>query len=85
MINMVYTDINIEEIKDWLKENLCEERYIHTLGVMDAAVELAQMFNLDVEKARLAGVLHDAANVFLTKNCWKLFTNIFPRFMIVNC
>lgn len=64
MINMAYTDISIPEIEHWLKDNLVEERYIHSLGVMEAAVELAQMFNLDVEKARLAGLLHDAAKCF---------------------
>ena len=61
---MAYTDISIPEIEHWLKDNLVEERYIHSLGVMEAAVELAQMFNLDVEKARLAGLLHDAAKCF---------------------
>ena len=79
MINMVYTDINIEEIKDWLKENLCEERYIHTLGVMDAAVELAQMFNLDVEKARLAGVLHDAAKCFSNEKLLEIIHEHIPE------
>lgn len=64
MINMVYTDIKIEDIENWLKDNLVDERYVHSLGVMEAAVELAQMFNLDVEKARLAGLLHDCAKCF---------------------
>lgn len=61
---MAYTDIKIEDIENWLRENLVEERYIHSLGVMEAAVELAQMFKLDVEKARLAGLLHDCAKCF---------------------
>ena len=58
---MVYTNISIQEIENWLKNNLVEERYIHSLGVMESAVELARMFHLDIEKARLAGLLHDAA------------------------
>ena len=61
---MVYTNKSIDEIESWLKENLCEERYIHSLGVMEAAVELAQMFNMDVEKAKITGLLHDAAKCF---------------------
>ena len=58
---MAYTNISTQEIEHWLKDNLVEERYIHSLGVMEAAVELAQIFHLDIEKARLAGLLHDAA------------------------
>lgn len=52
------------EIKKWLKENLNEERYIHTLGTAQCAKELAQEFNLDCEKAYRAGLLHDCAKCF---------------------
>lgn len=52
------------EIKKWLKENLNEERYIHTLGTADCARELAKKFNLDDNKAYLAGLLHDCAKCF---------------------
>lgn len=52
------------KIKEWLKANLNEERYIHTLGTADAAVELAHIFGLDGEKAELAGLLHDSAKCF---------------------
>ena len=45
---MAYTENKIEEIQNWLKENLYEERYIHSIGVMEAAVELAQMFDMDI-------------------------------------
>lgn len=52
------------KIKQWLKENLNEERYLHTLGTADCARELAQRFKLDEEKAYLAGLLHDCAKCF---------------------
>lgn len=52
------------EILKWLKENLNEKRYIHTLGTADCAKELAQKFGLDSEKAYLAGLLHDCAKCF---------------------
>ena len=61
---MAYTENKTDEIKNWLKENLYEERYIHSIGVMEAAAELAAMFNMDIEKARLTGLLHDAAKCF---------------------
>lgn len=52
------------EILKWLKENLNEKRYIHTLGTADCAKELAQEFGLNSEKAYLAGLLHDCAKCF---------------------
>ena len=52
------------EILKWLKENLNEERDRHTLGTAQCAKELAQKFNLDEEKAYLAGLLHDCAKCF---------------------
>lgn len=51
-------------INNWLKENLSEERYFHTLGTADCAKELAKKYNLDYEKAYLAGLLHDCAKCF---------------------
>ena len=55
---MVCTKNNI---LDWLKMNLNEERYLHSIGVSQKAEELAIKFNLDVEKAKLAGLVHDCA------------------------
>lgn len=54
----------MDYINNWLKENLNEERYIHTLGTANCAKELAKKFNLDEEKAYLAGLLHDCAKCF---------------------
>lgn len=76
---MAYTDINTQEIENWLKDNLVEERYIHSLGVMEAAVELARMFNLDVEKARLAGLLHDAAKCFPNEKLFEIIKEHIPE------
>ncbi|MEB3287444.1 MAG: bis(5'-nucleosyl)-tetraphosphatase (symmetrical) YqeK [Vampirovibrionales bacterium] len=42
------------------------ERFEHSLGVCEAAIELAQGFGLctnDIEKAMIAGILHDAAKL----------------------
>lgn len=52
------------EILNWLKNNLNEERYIHTLGTAECAKELANKFNLNSEKAYIAGLLHDCAKCF---------------------
>ena len=57
----MYTKYSINEIKEMLKASLSYERYIHSLGTMEKAMELARKFGLDVEKAQTAGLLHDCA------------------------
>lgn len=61
---MNYTKINETEIKNWLKDNLNEERYIHSLGTAQCAEELAERYGLDKDKAYIAGLLHDCAKCF---------------------
>ena len=56
--------MNYTEILNWLKNNLNEERYIHTLGTAECAKELANKFNLNSEKAYMAGLLQDCAKCF---------------------
>ncbi|MEB6548024.1 bis(5'-nucleosyl)-tetraphosphatase (symmetrical) YqeK [Heyndrickxia sporothermodurans] len=42
-------------------EQLTEKRYIHTLGVAETAVHLAEKYRVDVKKAELAAIFHDYA------------------------
>lgn len=51
----------IEQIKKELKNMLSEKRYIHSIGVMKMASELAKIYNVDIEMAQIAGLLHDNA------------------------
>lgn len=51
----------IEKIEEDLRKNLSEKRYKHSIGVMEMAGELAQLYGADVETAKLAGLLHDIA------------------------
>ena len=44
-----------------LKKTLDAQRFAHTLGVEKTARSMAAMFGADVEKAGLAGLLHDCA------------------------
>lgn len=53
--------LTIEEIKAYLKENLKESRYTHTLGVAKCAVELSKINNISLERAEIAGLAHDVA------------------------
>lgn len=57
----MYTKYSIEEIKERLKSCLNEERYVHSIGVMEKAMQLAKEFNCDIDKAQVAGLLHDCA------------------------
>lgn len=50
-----------EEMQAKLKSRLKPGRYVHSLGVAETAVFLAERFQADVEKARIAGLLHDCA------------------------
>ena len=58
--------INIDTIRKKVKENQSEKRYEHTMGVMYTAAALAMRYHVDVEKALLAGLLHDCAKAYST-------------------
>ena len=49
------------KIKKALKKELDKDRYEHTLGVMYTSACLAMANDYDMEKAQLAGLLHDCA------------------------
>lgn len=51
----------LEEYKAILQKRLSAKRYTHTVNVAQSAVKLAQMYDVDVDKAYLAGLLHDYA------------------------
>lgn len=44
-----------------VRAELTEHRYIHTIGVMETAIELAKRYGADVKKAELAAIFHDYA------------------------
>lgn len=52
---------NYEEINTYVKEHLSEKRYNHSLGVSKRAVQLANIYGENEEKARLTGLMHDIA------------------------
>lgn len=56
--------MNYEAMKEELGKRLQQKRYEHSLGVADTAAALAGRFGVDVEKARVAGLLHDCAREY---------------------
>lgn len=51
----------VDEIKDYLKNNLKPSRYGHTLGVVNTAIKLAKVYGEDIKKAEIAALCHDVA------------------------
>ena len=51
--------INYDRFDKVLKARMGEKRYIHSVNVATEAKRLAKKYGADVEKARLAGILHD--------------------------
>lgn len=44
-----------------IKPRMPEKRYIHTLGVMETAIELAGRYHEEPKKAEIAAIIHDVA------------------------
>lgn len=55
---------DIEKIKEDLKNSLSEFRFEHSILVADEAKKLALHYNLNPEKAYIAGLVHDIAKEF---------------------
>lgn len=53
--------LDINEIKTQLRPNINKDRYEHCMRVAETAQALALRFNLDANKAYIAGLLHDCA------------------------
>ena len=54
-------EICIRDLKKDLKKSMDESRYEHTLGVMYTSAALAMRYECDLDKALLAGLMHDCA------------------------
>lgn len=52
---------NIDEITSFLRQNLTEKRFVHTIGVAETAKSLAEKWGADSDSAFLAGLVHDCA------------------------
>ena len=70
------TDYTTEDIKKWLRENLNDERYEHSLGTADCARELAKKYGLDEEKAYFTGLIHDCAKCLPKDETYKILANL---------
>lgn len=58
----------ITEMKKLLKDSLPHKRYKHSLAVYDTALELAEIYGLDMEKVGVAALLHDCGRQIPTRD-----------------
>lgn len=69
---MNYTKISKEELLAWLKDNLNDERYEHSIGTAEMAAKLAKEYSQDEQRAYFAGLLHDCAKCFPVEKLLKI-------------
>ena len=53
--------MTLEALKASIKEQLCPNRYDHTLRVMETSMVLAKKYGVCLESAQIAALLHDVA------------------------
>jgi len=72
----IIIDEQLEEYRKLVKKELDKKRYIHSLGVSYTAAGLAMKYGENINKARIAGLLHDCAKSYsseeLIKSCHKV-------------
>lgn len=57
-------DARIEELQEKMRKKLTVSRFEHTMGVMYTAAALAMAHGENIDKALLAGLLHDCAKCY---------------------
>ena len=67
--------MSIDELRLTMKDVLSKYRYLHVISTEEVSVDLAVIHGCDIEKARIAGILHDCAkylsNTELIEECKK--------------
>ncbi|HWR05653.1 bis(5'-nucleosyl)-tetraphosphatase (symmetrical) YqeK [Sporomusa sp.] len=60
--------MNYNQVAEKLSQCLSTKRFRHSLGVSQTAIDLAVRFGVDIEQAKLAGLLHDCARAIPSNN-----------------
>lgn len=50
---------DFEQLKELVKSKVSIKRFNHTMAVVDMSIKLAKIYNADIEKCKIAAVLHD--------------------------
>ena len=79
MINQPTKNL-IEKIKNDMKKEMSEFRFIHCINVMEKCIELAEKHNVDVNEAALAGLTHDIAKEIPDELAFKMMNENHMQF-----
>lgn len=71
-MSKIYNELVFNNIRESLITELSESRYKHTIGVEYTAASLAMKYQYNIEKARMAGLLHDCAKNISDDNLLQL-------------
>lgn len=70
---------NFKELKEIVKSKMSLKRFTHTLGVVEMAEKLAKIYNANIEKCKVAALLHDICKEmdmeYIKNICKNNFTN----------
>lgn len=67
--------VKYEDLYNDVKNILSEKRFKHTEGVVQRAIEYAEIYNVDVEDAKKAAIVHDIAKEFSKEESYKMLEN----------
>ncbi|NMA67053.1 MAG: HD domain-containing protein [Clostridiaceae bacterium] len=68
--------MSINDIINRLKDELGEVRVLHSINVMEVSAKLAEKYGVDIEKAKLAGILHDCGKNYRGEKAIKYIEEI---------
>lgn len=57
----LYFPADVQQMQQKLRAGVNQKRYVHTMGTVRAAAQLAKLWHIDAQKARIAALLHDCA------------------------
>ena len=60
--------LEFNQLTQKLSQNLSAKRFHHSLGVSETAIDLAAWYGADIDKAKLAGLLHDCGRAVPSNN-----------------
>lgn len=64
------------EYKKWLVKRISPKRLVHVLSVVEEAESLAKLYGADLEKCRIAALLHDAAKELSLEEMQELYKEL---------
>ena len=82
MDELYIKDINnyIDDLTEKISKVLKPKRLKHSISVCDTAANLAMRYKADIDRARIAGILHDCAKCYkgddIIKRCMDIITAV---------